>query len=87
MPDLIVGGLPTPDVPNKDVPAWIGWLKGIREAAFSVTQSGTTANRPTAFLWVGRRYLDKSLGANGGKPIWVVSVNPNVWVDATGAIV
>jgi hypothetical protein len=77
---IIVGGLPTPDIPDNKNPGWIGWLKGLREAAFSVTQSGTTANRPTAFLWVGRRYWDTDLGI----PIWLASVNPSAWVDATG---
>ena len=46
-------------------------------------QSGTTANRPTTQVWVGRFYFDTTLN----KPVWVKSVTPVVWVDATGAVV
>lgn len=45
--------------------------------------TGTTSNRPTDNLWVGRTYLDTTLG----KPIWVESLSPTVWIDATGATV
>jgi len=55
--------------------------------AFASQQSGTTANRPISTaqfpLWVGRIYFDTTLG----KPIWVKSLSPTVWVDATGAVV
>lgn len=44
-------------------------------------ESGTTANRPTSLLWVGRMYFDTTLG----KPVWLKTVNPIGWVDATGA--
>lgn len=50
-----------------------------------VGSSGATANRPLGStarpLYVGQPYFDTSLG----KPIWVKSMNPTVWVDATGA--
>ena len=47
-----------------------------------LTQSGTTAQRPTENLWAGRPYFDTSLGANG-KPIWY-SVAAGIWVLADG---
>jgi hypothetical protein len=46
----------------------------------ALTQSGTTANRPTKFLWTGRTYFDISLN----KPVWYTVGG---WRDATGAIV
>jgi hypothetical protein len=47
----------------------------------ALTQSGTTAQRPTSLLWVGRTYFDTTLGY----PVWLLSTGPDVWVDATGA--
>lgn len=45
--------------------------------------SSTTANRPTASLFVGMGWYDTTLA----KPIWVKSLSPTVWQDATGAVV
>jgi len=45
-------------------------------------QSGTTANRPTKVLWVGRRYFDTTLG----KPVYLKSIRPSVWVDGVGTV-
>ena len=55
---------------------WFTKLWGIQQDA-----SGTTANRPVTNLFVGRMYFDVTLG----KPIWLKSVTPTVWVDSTGA--
>lgn len=46
-------------------------------------QSGTTASRPTDQVWVGRQYFDTTLG----KPVYVKSVRPIVWVDSAGTVV
>lgn len=62
---------------------WGQWFSLVQGTVLSVRQSGTTANRPTKVLWVGRPYFDTTLGI----PIWVQSVNPAVWIDATGAVV
>lgn len=44
-------------------------------------QSGPSADRPTSGLWVGRFYLDETLG----KPVWVKQVEPTViWIDSAG---
>ena len=56
------------------------WLNLIWLAANSVTESGTTAQRPTSSLWIGRYYYDTTLNL----PIYVNSVSPAVWKDAAG---
>lgn len=48
----------------------------------SAQQSGTTAQRPTKVLWIGRRYFDTTLG----KPVYLKSINPSVWVDGAGVV-
>lgn len=45
--------------------------------------AGTTAQRPTANLKVGMDYYDTDLG----KPIYLHTVSPIVWHDATGVVV
>lgn len=63
-------------------PAWAVWFTRTHSAARSIQDSGITADRPTSILWVGRPYFDTTIG----KPIWLRSVKPNVWVTATGAV-
>lgn len=65
--------------------SWIIFFTALYYLGDSVRQSGTTAQRPTTNLWIGRRYFDTSLGV-GGKPIWR-DKNNSGWVDATGASV
>lgn len=45
-----------------------------------VTNNGNTANRPTASV-IGQPYLDMSLAAGNGKPVWF---NGTGWIDAAG---
>ena len=60
---------------------WIARMTTIGQAA---QQSGTTANRPTSVLWIGRQYYDTTLGY----PVFVHSVGPPVvWHNAAGAVV
>lgn len=49
----------------------------------AIQQSGTTANRPTAGLWIGRQYFDTTLN----KPVYLKSLRPSVWVDGAGTVV
>lgn len=57
---------------------WVSRMTFIGQAA---QQSGTTANRPTSILWIGRQYYDTDLGL----PVFVDSVGPPVvWHDAAG---
>lgn len=62
------------------VPVWDQWFNRIQSVSSAAQQSGTTANRPTSGLWIGRRYFDTTLNA----PVWVQSVRPTVWVTAGG---
>lgn len=62
---------------------WLSWVDRVHAAVSSLYQSGTTANRPTELLWVGRSYFDTTLGY----PVWVKSVKPAVWVSAAGVVV
>lgn len=61
---------------------WSNWFSRATSILVAAQQSGTTADRPTKLLWLGRRYFDTTLG----KPIYVKSVNPTVWVDGAGGI-
>lgn len=61
---------------------WYTWFQQVYTICFAAQQSGTTAQRPTTLIWVGRRYFDNSLG----KPVFVKSANPVVWVDGAGTI-
>lgn len=76
---------PFRDVPkNVTIPAsWVSWISKIRFYAGSVGESGTTAERPTKNLWVGRRFFDTTLGY----PVYVKTVATQVWVDGTGTVV
>ena len=65
---------------------WAAFFHVLQQTAFAITLSGPTASRPTSSLdgrWIGMPYLDTTLG----KPIWLQSVSPDVWIDATGAAV
>jgi hypothetical protein len=62
-------------------PPDVGWFSQAFLILFAAQQSGTTANRPTKQLWVGRTYFDTTLNL----PIWVQAVSPAVvWQDAAG---
>ena len=59
------------------------WFASIQRWLGPVGQSGFTAARPSNGLYVGLAYFDSTLG----KPVFVKSLNPAVWVDATGTVV
>jgi len=60
---------------------WRNFFVAVFNICNALTMSGTTAQRPTTLLWVGRPYLDETLGI----PIWLKSITPTVWIDGTGA--
>jgi hypothetical protein len=63
--------------------AWLQWFSRAHAIITAGAQAGTTANRPTTGLWIGRRWFDQSLG----KPVYVKEVRPAiVWVDGSGAV-
>lgn len=59
---------------------WLMWFDRIHTICAAAQQAGETADRPVSRLWIGRCYFDETLG----KPVWVKSVKPVVWVDASG---
>lgn len=89
----MIGQVPPPDIGSMSGKGegkapqfgrwWMNWFNQAYSILFALQSSGTTANRPTKNLWIGRWYFDTSLS----KPIWLKSVNPSVWIDATGATV
>ena len=60
-------------------PSWIQWLTKVGLFCGSISDSGTTAERPTSSLWIGRQYFDTTLG----QPIFLKTLAP-LWVDAAG---
>ncbi len=60
---------------------WRNFFNAVYFICNSTTTSGTTAQRPTEGLYIGRVYFDTTLGY----PIWLQSIGPVVWCDATGA--
>lgn len=83
-----LGGLPLPPLffdpkTQQFTPGWQGWLSIAQYILQDVSNSGTTAQRPTMNMYIGKPYFDTTLGL----PIWVQSVNPVVWITAAGAVV
>jgi hypothetical protein len=62
---------------------WQEYFSGVFSAITAMQQSGTTAQRPTKGLWVGRQYFDTTLGY----PVYLKSANPSIWVNGSGAVV
>lgn len=60
--------------------AWAAWFWKLSLLVNAGVASGTTAQRPTSGLWVGRFYWDTTLG----KPVFVKGLNPTAWVDGAG---
>lgn len=79
MPDNV----PVVDQDGKTPLPWGQWFARVHRIAAAVQSSGTTANRPTSVLWIGRTYFDTTLGI----PVWVKSVNPVVWCNSAGGAV
>lgn len=75
---------PKPDVVEGSLArSYTAFFSALRNAAVWRSQYGPTAQRPTKLVEPGLPYFDTDLG----KPVWVKSVKPIVWVDATGATV
>lgn len=60
--------------------AWAAWFDKAFQILFAQAQSGTTAQRPTVGLYVGRRYFDVTLGL----PVFYDGTD---WIDAAGNVV
>lgn len=66
---------------NITVP-WAQWIQRTQNIVRTFNTSGPTAQRPVDLLWIGLFYFDTTIN----KPIWLRSVNPNVWVDGAGTV-
>lgn len=62
---------------QRPLPQWQQWFSTAAMALMALTQSGTSAQRPTRGLWAGRMYFDTTLGL----PIWYEGPG---WVKADG---
>jgi hypothetical protein len=80
-----MGGLPQPPMfqENNFARAWASWFSNAHQVLSDVSNSGTTAQRPSTFMYVGKPYFDTTIGM----PINVKSLNPTVWVNGVGTAV
>jgi hypothetical protein len=65
---------------------WATFFSTAAKLLWAGTRSGTTAQRPTSAVsprWIGLCFFDTTLG----KPVFLKSIGPDVWVDASGAVV
>lgn len=58
--------------------SWVTWITQLWSKQSPLI--GTTAQRPTTNLELGMTYFDSTLG----KPVWLKSTGPSVWVDGVG---
>lgn len=68
---------PIQDDTGQPTRPWRQWINNVALAADAVQQSGTTAQRPTKNLWVGRPYFDTTLG-------YEVFYDGSTWVGGSG---
>ncbi len=80
-----IGGLPQPPmfVGARFTAPWATWFSNANQILQDLTNSGTTAQRPTTFLYLGKPYFDTTIGM----PIVVKSLSPTVWVNGVGTAV
>ena len=53
--------LPVVDANGNAAPGWANFFSSVAQIVTAMTQSGTTAQRPTVFLWTGRMFYDTTL--------------------------
>ena len=76
-------GVAMTDKDGRMHPAWAAWFSTAHQILQDSSASGTTANRPTNALYIGKPFFDTTLN----QPIQVASVNPTVWVNGVGTAV
>lgn len=59
---------------------WRNFFQQVFTVCNAASLSGTTAQRPTTLLWVGRPFFDTTLN----RPIWYAGTN---WIKADGTVV
>lgn len=60
-------------------PDWQSFFHAVQQQGFNASRSGPTASRPTSSLggrYIGMPYFDTDVG----QPVFLQSVNPDVWV-------
>ena len=62
---------------------WLSWISWVHDFVYAGRQSGSTADRPTSGLWIGRCYFDTTLN----RPVYASAVRPTVWRNADGVVV
>jgi hypothetical protein len=73
-------GSPLVDASMMPTTPWRVLFSRWQTIILSVQQSGTTAQRPTSVLWIGRRFFDITIG----QPVYLKSIAPRVWVNGAG---
>ena len=76
-PNVPVDAVDARGVPVAVQNGWATFFSASYNILFALTQSGTTAQRPTKLLWAGRTYFDTTLGL----PIWYRFTG---WVNSSG---
>jgi hypothetical protein len=56
---------------------WVTFASDVFKTLASLQGAGTTAQRPTSFLWLGRPYFDTTLG-------YEIHWNGTIWVKYDG---
>jgi len=62
---------------QQPTPIWRKWIAQVASVADAAQQNGTTAQRPTSGLWIGRPYFDTTLG-------YEVFYDGSTWVGGAG---
>lgn len=65
------------DPQGKIAAAWQQFHSEVFKALTALQASGTTAQRPTKGLYIGRTYFDTTLG-------YRIDYNGSIWVDSQG---
>ena len=68
------GAVSAEDGPSRP---WFPWFRKVTDTCNALRQSGTTAQRPTVGLWIGRPYFDTTLG-------YEVFYDGSTWVGGSG---
>jgi hypothetical protein len=74
--------LTKPPTSLSKTPEELGWLEQLALIVGASVSSGSTAQRPVAFLYEGRPFYDTTLDI----PIWRNAANTD-WIDASGSVV
>jgi hypothetical protein len=73
--------VPLVDKQGNQAPVWQAWFNSVYTWCVGNGQSGTTTQRPTYGLFIGRQYFDTTLGYM----VAVKTVSPSVvWVNGAG---